>query len=364
MKAAVMREVDAPLQIEDVTIEKPGAGEVLIRTAASGICHSDLHVLEGSIPVPPPCILGHEPAGVVEEVGEGVTNFSPGDHVIGCLSAWCGVCELCVSGKPYLCPAAHTEFGRPAGTSPRLHAGGSAIAQFANLSSFAEQMLCPERSLVKIRPDMPLDRAALIGCGVTTGLGAALHTARIEPGSTCAVIACGGVGLAAVQGCRIGGAGRIIAIDNQATKLELARSVGATDVINPADGNPVEQVMELTGGGVDYAFECIGLGVTTQQAVAMIKRGGAAVFVGVVPIGEMVEFPVADITLSEKRILGSLMGSNRFRVDMPRYVDFYLDGRLRLDEMISARIGLDDVNNAFDRMREGEMARQVIHFDQ
>ncbi len=363
MKAAVMRETHAPLVIEDVTIQKPQAGEVLVRTAASGICHSDLHVIEGGIPLPPPCILGHEPAGVVEEVGEGVTGFAPGDPVIGCISAWCGVCELCVSGKPYLCPSAYTEFGRALGSTPRLSTNGDPILQFANLSSFAEQMLCPERALVKIRPEMPLDRAALIGCGVTTGLGAALHTARIEPGSTCAVIACGGVGLAAVQGCRIGGAGRIIAIDNQPTKLDLAKSVGATDVINAAEGDPVAQVMELTGGGVDYAFECIGLGVTTQQAVGMIKRGGAAVFVGVVPVGQMVEFHVADITLSEKRILGSLMGSNRFRVDMPRYVDFYLDGRLKLDEMISARIGLDDVNDAFDRMRQGEMARQVIHFE-
>lgn len=362
MKAAVMRANKAPLQIEDVWIDEPGPGEVLLKTAASGICHSDLHVIEGDLPVPPPCILGHEPAGVVAAVGDGVVGLAPGDHVIGCLTSFCGVCRFCTHGRPYLCL---TQFaGRAPGAKPRLTAaGGDPIGQFANLSSFAEHMLCPERSLVKIRPDMPLDRASLIGCGVTTGLGAVLNTVHVPAGASVVVIGCGGVGLAAIQGARIVGASRIIAVDAQPWKFDLAAKLGATDCVDAKSGDPVAAVQALTGGGADFAFECIGLGATVQQAVAMTGRGGTAVLVGVVPITERVPIPAADLTLQEKKITGSYMGSNRFRFDMPKYVDFYLDGRLRLDEMISSRIELDGVNEAFDRMRKGEAARQVIVFD-
>jgi S-(hydroxymethyl)glutathione dehydrogenase/alcohol dehydrogenase len=357
-----MRANDAPLAIEQVRIDDPGPGEVLVRTVASGICHSDLHVIEGGLPVPPPSILGHEPAGVVEAVGAGVADFAPGDHVIGCLTAWCGVCRFCTAGRPYLCAMQFA--GRPPGAKPRLaSASGDPIGQFANLSSFAERMLCPERSLVKIRDDMPLDRAALIGCGVTTGLGAALNTVHVPAGASVAVIGCGGVGLAAIQGARIVGAGRIVAVDAQPWKLELARALGATHAVDAKQGDPVAAVHALTGGGADFAFECIGLVQTVQQAIAMTGRGGTAVLVGVVPIQQLVPFSAADVTLQEKKITGSYMGSNRFRFDMPKYVDFYLDGRLRLDEMISARLPLDEVNGAFDRMRKGEAARQVIVFD-
>jgi S-(hydroxymethyl)glutathione dehydrogenase/alcohol dehydrogenase len=362
MKAAVMRANDAPLAFEDVEIDQPGPGEVLVRTKASGICHSDLHVIEGGLPVPPPCILGHEPAGLVEAVGEGVAGFAPGDPVIGCLTAWCGVCKFCTQGRPYLCP---TQFaGRPPGAKPRLAAAnGAPIGQFANLSSFAERMLCPERSLVKIRADMPLDRAALIGCGVTTGLGAVLNTVHVPAGASVAVVGCGGVGLSAIQGARIVGAGKIIAIDAQAWKLDLAQKLGATDCVDASKGDPVAAVHQRTGGGADFAFECIGLVPTVQQTIGMTGRGGTAVLVGVVPVQQLVPFSAADLTLQEKKIVGSYMGSNRFRFDMPKYVDFYLDGRLRLDEMISQRIPLDGVNAAFERMRKGEAARQVIVFD-
>jgi len=362
VKAAVMRSKHAPLEIEDVRIDDPGPGEVLVKTAASGICHSDLHVIEGSLPVPPPCILGHEPAGVVEAVGDGVTEVAPGDHVIGCLTAWCGVCRFCTGGRPYLCP---TQFvGRPDGARARLSAAnGDPLFQFANLSSFAEHMLCPQRSLVKIRDDMPLDRASLLGCGVTTGLGAALNTVHIPAGANVVVIGCGGVGLAALQGARIVGAGKIIAVDAQPWKFPLARQVGATDCIDPKDGDPVAAVHALTAGGADFVFECIGLVPTVQQAIAMTGRGGTTVLVGVVPITELVPISAADLTLQEKKVTGSYMGSNRFRFDMPKYVDFYLDGRLLLDEMISARIPLAEVNDAFERMRKGEAARQVIVFD-
>ena len=362
MKAAVFRANNAPLVIEDVRIDEPGPGEVLLKTAASGICHSDLTVIEGGLPVPPPCILGHEPAGVVEAVGAGVTDFAPGDHVIGCLTSWCGVCKFCTQGRPYLCLTQYA--GRPLGAGPRLRAAnGDPIAQFANLSSFAEQMLCPERSLVKIRNDMPLDRACLIGCGVTTGLGAALNTVHIPAGASVVVIGCGGVGLSAVQGARIVGAGKIIAVDAQAWKFDLAQKLGATHCIDATAGDPVAAVHALTGGGADFVFECIGLVATVQQAIAMTGRGGTAVLVGVVPIQQLASFSAADITLQEKKITGSYMGSNRFRFDMPKYIDFYLDGRLRLDEMISSRVPLAEVNGAFDRMRKGEAARQVVVFE-
>ncbi len=361
MKAAVMRKTHAPLELEDLDIDSPGPGEVLLKTAASGICHSDLHVIEGGLPMPPPCVLGHEPAGIVEAVGEGVVDFVPGDHVIGCITQWCGVCKFCTGGRPYLCPIQFA--GRPEGAAPRLAANGELIMQFANLSSFAEKMLCPERSLVKIRDDMPLDRACLIGCGVTTGLGAVLNTVDVPAGASVVVIGCGGVGLSAVQGARITGAGKIIAVDAQPWKFDLAKDLGATDCIDAKDGDPVAAVHELTGGGADFVFECIGLVPTVQQAVGMTGRGGTTVLVGVVPVTEMVPISAADLTLQEKKITGSYMGSNRFRFDMPKYIDFYLDGRLRLDEMISSRIPLDGVNDALDLMRKGEAARQVIVFD-
>ena len=362
MKAAVMRANHDPFVIEDVELDTPGPGEVLLKTAASGICHSDLTVLEGGLPFPPPCILGHEPAGVVQEVGAGVSDFAPGDHVIGCTTGWCGVCRFCTEGRPYLCPTQYE--GRPVGAKPRItDRQGEALGQFANLSSFAESMLCPERSLVKIREDMPLDRAALIGCGVTTGLGAALNTVHIPAGASVAIVGCGGVGLAALQGARIVGAGQIVAVDTHTWKFDLARKLGATDCVDASDGDPVAAVHELTGGGADFVFECIGLVSTVEQSVAMTGRGGTTVLVGVVPITEKVSISAADLTLQEKHITGSYMGSNRFRFDMPKYIDFYLDGRLRLDEMISSRIPLADVNAAFDLMRKGEVARQVIVFD-
>jgi len=362
MKAAVMRAPHAPLEIEDVRIDDPGPGEVLVRTVASGICHSDLHAIEGTLPVSPPCILGHEPAGIVEAVGAGVADFAPGDHVIGCFTAWCGVCRFCTEGRPYLCLAQFS--GRPEGSRPRLAAAdGTPISQFANLSSFAEMMLCLARSLVKIRPDMPLDRASLIGCGVTTGLGAVLNTVRVPAGATVVVIGCGGVGLAAVQGARLVGAGRIIAVDAQPWKFPLARTLGATDCIDPKAHDPVAAVQELTSGGADFVFECIGLVPTVQQAVAMTGRGGTTVLVGIVPLTDLVPISAADLTFQEKKITGSYMGSNRFRFDMPKYVDFYFDGRLRLDEMISSRVALDQVNGAFERLRNGQVARQVIVFD-
>ncbi|MDJ0785832.1 MAG: Zn-dependent alcohol dehydrogenase [Myxococcota bacterium] len=360
MKAAVLRAYNEPLVMEDVELDEPRAREVLVKTVATGICHSDLHCVEGALPVPPPCILGHEPAGIVEAVGPDVTHVAPGDHVIGCLSAFCGTCEYCLRGEPNLCGGDATN--RTPDDAPRIRQGDDRIHQFAHLSAFAEKMLCHENALVKIRDDMPLDRAALIGCGVTTGLGAALNTAQIRPGETCVVIGCGGVGLAAIQGARIAGASRILAVDTMSWKLDLAKDLGATEVIDGSAGDPVAAVLGATGG-VDYAFECIGLQATVTQAASMIRKGGTCVLVGVVPIGTMVQFMGLDIVLQGKTIKGSMMGSNRFRIDMPRFVDFYMEGRLRLDEMISARIPLEDVNGALERMKAGEVARSVVTFD-
>jgi S-(hydroxymethyl)glutathione dehydrogenase/alcohol dehydrogenase len=306
-------------------------------------------------------VLGHEPAGIVEAVGDQVTHVVPGDHVIGCLSAFCGNCEFCLSGKPNLCGGAATM--RKPGEPPRLSKGAETINQFAHLSSFAEKMLVHENAVVKIRKDMPLDRAALIGCGVTTGLGAALNTAQVRAGSTCVVIGCGGVGLSAIQGCRIAGASRIIAVDTMAWKLELAKSLGATDGIDAKAGDAVMQLHGMIPGGVDYAFECLGSKQTAAQAFGMTKKGGTAIMVGVVPIGQMIEIPGLDLVLSGKKLIGSMMGDNRFRTDMPRYVDFYLSGQLKLDEMISARLKLDQVNTAFDEMKKGSAARSVVVFD-
>ncbi len=360
MKAAVLNEVKRPLVLEDVSIGKPKAREVLVRTVAAGVCHSDLHFQNGTYPYPLPCILGHESAGVVEQVGSDVVYVKPGDHVITCLSAFCGHCEYCLTGHMSLCQ--EPELQRGMGDEPRLSNANGSIAQFLNLSSFAEYMLVHEHAVVKIRKDIPLDRAALIGCGVTTGVGAVIHTAAIEPGTTVAVIGCGGVGLSCVNGAELAGAGRVIAIDTVPSKLELARKFGATDTINASEVDPVEAVREMTGGGVHYAFEAIGLKKTTEQAWKMIAAGGCATVIGMIPVGTHIEIHGPEL-LREKKLQGSNMGSNRFRVDMPRFVDFYLAGKLHLDDMISGHIGLGDINTAFEQLATGEVARNIVMFE-
>ena len=361
MKAAVLREVGKPLCIEDVRVDNPGPHEVLVRSAAVGVCHSDLHYIEGSWSTPLPTVLGHEAAGVVEKVGSEVRYVEPGDHVISCLSVFCGHCVDCTTGRPFNCQS--LEMARDEAQPPRLsRPDGGTMHQFYSLSSFAEQMLVHEHALVKIRPDMPLDRAALIGCAVTTGFGAVINTAKVEVGSTVVVIGCGGVGLSAVNGAAIAGAGRIIAVDIVASKLDLARRFGATEVVNAADVDPVDAVREMSGGGVPYSFEALGLKSTCEQAFRMLGPSGVATVIGMVPEGEMLEISGAEL-MWEKRLQGSNMGSNRFRVDMPRYVDFYLAGKLKLDDMISRRIPLEQVNEGFAEMKRGAVARSVVVFD-
>jgi S-(hydroxymethyl)glutathione dehydrogenase/alcohol dehydrogenase len=360
MKAAVFREVNKPMEIEEVTVSKPGPREVLIRTKAAGICHSDMHFFNGSYPGKLPMVLGHESAGVVEQVGSDVHYVKPGDHVITCLSVFCGHCDQCLTGHLSLCQ--EPEMSRGKEEEPRISHNDQPLTPFAQLGSFAEMMLVHEHALVKVREDMPMDRAALIGCGVTTGIGAVIHTASIEPGSTVAVIGCGGIGLSAINGAALAGASRIIAVDMVASKLELARKFGATDLVDASDGEAIENVRELTGGGVHYSFEAIGLKATAEQAFRMLRPGGTATVIGMIPPGQMVELHGVDF-LAEKKIQGSMMGSNRFRVDMPRFVDFYLQGKLHLDDMISNRIALSDINEGMAALETGEIARSVIMFD-
>jgi S-(hydroxymethyl)glutathione dehydrogenase/alcohol dehydrogenase len=362
MKAAVLNAIPGQLEIEDISVDAPGPREVLITTKAAGLCHSDLHFMEGKYPYPCPAVLGHESAGVVEAVGSDVNYVQPGDHVITCLSAFCGYCEQCISGHLSLCENKDTHLVRGPNEPSRLSRDGEPVHSFLHLSSFAEQMLIHEHALVKIDPEMPLDKAALIGCGVTTGLGAVFRTAKVEPGSTVAVIGCGGIGLSAVQGARIAGANKVIAVDMVPAKLELAQTMGATHVVNASEGDPVEQVKELTGGGVHNSFEAVGLKETAEQSFNMLRKGGQATVIGMIPVGTKVEVHGVDL-LGEKTLTGSNMGSNQFRTDMPRFVDMYLDGRLLLDEMVSQTIELEQINDGFDEMKTGQVARSVITFD-
>ena len=361
MKAAVLFEVNKPLVIEEISTRKPGPREVLVRTAAAGLCHSDLHFIEGLYPHPLPVVLGHESAGVVEQVGSDVRYVQPGDHVITCPSVFCGVCDMCTTGRPVLCSGVDVKM--PPGVSSRFSWGhAEKLHQFVNLASFAEQLLVHENTVVKIRKDMPLELAALIGCGVITGYGAIVNAGQVRTGESVAVIGCGGVGLAAISTAAIVGAGRIIAVDTNPAKLQLAATLGATDLVNPTEGDPVQQVRDLTGGGVQHAFEVLGAKITAEQAFAMLAPGGTATIVGMIPFGTKIELHGADF-LRERRIQGTSMGSNHFRVDMPRIVEFYLKGRLQLDHWISAKIKLSEINDGFANMKAGKTIRSVIAFN-
>src|SRR6266571_4840013 len=363
MQAAIFRKPHAPLTIESVEIDKPWGREVLVRTAATGVCHSDLHVVDGvgRFPLDRPIILGHEGAGVVEAVGGDVTSVQPGDHVVACLSGFCGACEQCLSGHPNLCVGGLVT--RADRDAPRLSQKGEPIRQFAGIGSYAERMLLHENSVVKIDRELPLDRAALVGCGVLTGVGAALRTSGLEAGQTVAVFGCGGVGLAIVQGARIGGARQIIGVDVFDGKLEMARRVGATHVVNSANDDPVKAVRALTkGAGVDHAFEAVGNATLVRQAIESLAIRGTATIVGVLPPDATIEFPWMAIR-PECRVQTSRMGSNRFRLDIPLYLEFYRQGRLLLDEMVTRRGRLEDINDAFRAMKAGEVARTVLTFD-
>ena len=365
MLAAVLYQANTPLQLEEVSLDGPREDEVLVRVAATGACHSDYHVMNGDWhgrDFPLPTVLGHEASGVVEKVGPGVNHVRPGDRIILSFAASCGRCRRCVSGQPHLCHGFPDS--RP-GTMPdgtrRLRRGDTELNHFGGgMSSFAELSLIHKSAAIPIRPDMPLDRAALIGCAVMTGVGAVLNTARVEPGATMAVFGTGGVGLSVVQGGALASASRIIAVDLRDNKLGYARGVGATDTINASQQDAVEAIRELTGGtGVDYAFDAIGLPGVSRQAYDAVRRGGTAVVVGMAPTGSEIPVPAA-IAAQEKTVKGCFYGSTRPSVDFPRLVDFYMQGKLKLDQMVTHRYQLEEINEAFAALARGDNARGVI----
>ncbi len=356
MKAAVFEQANKPLTVEDVDIIDPRDGEVLVRTVCSGVCHSDLHFIDGLWQLPSACVLGHEAAGVVEAVGPGVTYVQPGDRVIMSFRPFCGKCYYCLGGRPNLC----NDPGIGAASASRLTWKGKPILQFASVGSFAEMMVTSENGVVKIPEEMPMAEAALIGCGVMTGVGAALYTAAVPGGAEVAVIGCGGIGLNIIQGCRIAGASKIIAIDIIDAKLDMAKRFGATHVINSASDDPGQAVMQLTGGaGVEYAFEAIGVPAAATQAFNLTRAGGTCVVVGMHPLGSEISVP-GPAFLQEKKLIGCMYGSTRFREHMPKLVDLFLQGRLDLSSLVSRRMQLGDVNEAFRAMKAGEVARSVL----
>ncbi|MDQ0251233.1 S-(hydroxymethyl)glutathione dehydrogenase/alcohol dehydrogenase [Sphingomonas kyeonggiensis] len=360
MKAAVLYEAGKPLEITDIRVSKPGPREVLIRTAAVGVCRSDLHFVDGAFPHPVPTVPGHEAAGVIEAVGSDVAHLKVGDHVITFFTVFCGSCEMCVTGRPSLCIDPSTR--RPADAEPRLSLGdGTPLAPFLNLSAYAEMMLVHENACVAISKEMPLDRAALLGCAVITGAGAIFNDSRVRPGESVAVIGAGGIGLAAINAAKIAGAGTILAVDPVPEKRELALKLGATHALDAMAEGLAKDVLKLTGGGVHYAIEAVGRPNTAELAWNILRRGGTATILGMIAPGGNVSLP-GPTFLTGKKIQGSLLGSTRFPIDMPRLVQMYLDGLLDLDTMVAERIRLEDVNDALAKLRKGDSVRSVIEF--
>lgn len=359
VKAAVMWNFNEPLKIDAVKLKAPRDDEVVVKVAASGVCHSDLSVMKMVLPIPPPVVLGHEGAGIVEEVGRGVKDLAPGDHVVLSWVENCGKCHYCISGRDHLCDTGIRS--AMAGQEAVFEKDGIDISRMAGVASFAERTVVRATACIKIPAEVPLDRACLVGCGVMTGVGAAVNTARVRPGETVAVFGCGGVGLNVIQGAALCGASRIIAVDLVDAKLKMASQFGATDLVNGKQVDAVEAIKSLTDGlGVDYAFEVIGVGAAIQQAFAAVKRGGKAVVVGVPRMGEEVSVQGWSFPLEEKSIIGSLYGSANVHRDMPMLIELYMQKRLKIDELISRRIRLEQVNEAFEAMEKGEVARSVI----
>ncbi len=363
-RAAVMYDYNAPLVIEELAVKDPGPGELVVRIAASGVCHSDLSVLRAVLPYPPPAVLGHEGAGVVEELGPGTTGFEVGDHVVLSSILTCGDCHYCNRGQSHLCEAGVN--AAMMGQEIAFQKGDVEIARLFGLGTFSRRVVVRQRATIKIPKDVPLHRACLIGCGVMTGVGAALNTAKVQKGDTVVVFGCGGVGLNTVQGASIAGASRILAVDTVARKLEWAKSFGATETLDAGSvqGEISDHIRSLFDGlGADVAFEAIGSPDVIRQAFLSVKRGGKAVVVGVAGFGVDVNIPACLIPLEERSLMGSLYGSANMQRDVPRLIDLYKEGRLKLDELVSREIALDEVNAAFDAMDKGEVVRSVIRFE-
>jgi S-(hydroxymethyl)glutathione dehydrogenase/alcohol dehydrogenase len=355
MKAAILWELNKELDVrDDVGLTDLGPGEVHIKVVSSGVCHSDVSGQNGTIPSGAPCVLGHEGAGIVQEVGEGVTEVKAGDPVILSFTPACRRCKACLRGESNLC---ETMF-QMAGT-PHFVVDGKTVQGFTGLGTFAEEIIVPENAAVKVDPEIPLDVVSLIGCGVTTGVGAAIHAAQVKPGSSVAVIGCGGVGVAAIQGARIAGAAEIVAIDPVASKHALAKQFGATHAVEPQDIEGVKN--EVTGGeGFDYTLECVGHPVTIRQCYDLTRRGGTAVVVGVGRLEEKVEFSAFELFYGDKTLKGSMYGGANVRVDFPLLLRLWKSGKLDLEGMISRRMPLDEVNEAFRAMQAGEVIRSVL----
>ena len=360
MKAAVLYEYGAPLVIEELELDPPREGELLVRMAASGVCHSDLHTARGIHPTAVPTVLGHEGAGVVEEVGPGVTHVEPGDHVMLTWLPYCGRCRQCRRGRPNRCEEVAWYDTTLADGTCRLHKDGHRIHHY-NTSSFAERSVVPAQTAIPVDPDLPLTELALMGCAVMTGVGAALNTAGVRPGDTAVVVGCGGVGLNVVQGCAIGGATTIVAVDIVQSKLELARELGATHAVDAGVEDPIESVRDLTGGGADYAFEALGSPQTIELALQLTGRGGQAILVGMAPPDARIPVDALTLTVEERAVRGCWYGSCLPLRDFPILVDLYRSGRLRLDPLIT-RCSLEDVNEAFRQIEAGSTARSVIVF--
>ena len=367
-RAAVAWEAGKPLCIEEIDIEGPRAGEVLIRVVATGVCHTDAFTLSGDDPEGVfPAVLGHEGGAVVEDIGMGVTSVAPGDHVIPLYTAECRECKFCKSGTTNLCQAVRATQGKglmPDGTS-RFSSKGSTIYHFMGTSTFSEYTVLPEISVAKIRKDAPLEKVCLLGCGITTGIGAVLNTAKVEAGSTVAVFGLGGVGLSCIQGAVMAGAARIIAVDINPEKFDFARRMGATDCINPKDhAGPIQQVIvEMTDGGVDYSFEAVGNVDLMRAALECCHKGwGESTIIGVAGSGQ--EVSTRPFQLVTGRVWrGSAFGGVRGRTELPGYVDRYMDGAIQIDPLITHTLGLEEINRAFDLMHEGHSIRTIIHFE-
>ncbi len=364
-KAAVLHGVGQKLDVREVEVASPQPGEVLVRMAAGGVCHSDLHVMTGHLTASLPAILGHEGSGVVADVAPGVTSLKPGDHVLPLWRLSCGECEYCANGRPALCAAGMQirMTGRLADGTSRFSLDGKEIKHFAGVSTFSEYSVIPERAVLKIPNDIPLEKAALLGCAVITGVGAVINCARVKPGSTVAVFGTGGVGLNVVQGAAIAGAEKIIAVDLLDNKLEFARKFGATHAVNASTGEPVERIRALTGGrGVDYAFEVVGLPKTVRQAYDSLAKRGMAIAVGVSPTTSEVSVPLLPLVFEERVLTGSIYGSAVPKVDIPRLIDLYRAGKLKLDELLTRSYPLTQINAAYEALERGEVARSVVTF--
>lgn len=360
MKAAVVNAPGTGFVVEDVDLADPMPNEIVVEVRASGLCHSDLSIAEQGMGFRMPALLGHEVAGEVVEVGRNVTSTKVGDRIVVCMVAGCGSCRECRAARPYRCQRAASLERHPLDAA-RITRGGEALTQFMGVGGFAERVLVHENLAIPLPDSISFDVACLLGCGVVTGAGAAINTAGIRPGDTVAVLGCGGVGLNTIQGAAIAGASRVIAVDLQPAKLELAKKFGATDVVNAGEADPVEAVKELTGGGVDFSFEVIGMQSTAEQAVRMLTVGGSALLIGVQKPGNRLDLDLfGEIVLPQRRIVGVAMGSTSPHRDIPMFADLYLQGRFNLDDLVSDRITLDEIDQSYQLLAGGAVARAVV----